>query len=436
MSLKEIVNVTITRETKAVSRVGFGTLMILGRHKRFNARLQYFSSLTGMAGVFNTTDAEYIAATVLFSQNPSVVRVAIGRRKTGDNCILSITDVQNNTDYEALINGTSFKITSGGAATAILIAAALVAAINGGAEPVTATDNLDGTFDLDPDVAGIPYSVKEDSKITLSGLTTPDPVATDLTAVQEEQSDWYGLALTWRTQADVEAAAAWTEANVAPKTFGAASSDANIIDTTDAADSTTIAAVLKANNYARTFCIYSGEAGTKYPECAVFGQFMPLDAGSYTVMFKTLAAIVADDLSETQSINARAKNCNVYEEIGGVDIVREGKVAEGEYIDVIVFVDWVQARMTERIYAKMVNLPKVPYTDEGVGVIETEIKGVLSLGIDRGGLAADPPYTVTAPDVADVPTQDKADRLLPDIKFRGTLAGAIHATDINGVVAL
>ena len=436
MSLKDIVNVTITRQTKAVSRTGFGTCMVLGTHKRFNDLLQYYSTLTAMAAIFKTTDPEYIAAQGLFSQDPTVTRVAVGRRKTGDNCVLTITTVVDNTDYEVLLNGTSFKINSGGGATALTIAAALVGAINGGSEPVTATDNLDGSFDLDADVAGVPYSVKQDDKITLTGVETSQAIDADLSDIQDTQGDWYGLVITSRTEADVEDVAAWVESSTAPKFFGTASNDPDIIDTTDAADTTTIAAKLKALNYARTFCFYSGEAATKFPEAAAFGQFLTRDPGSYTVMFKTLAGIVADDLTETQSTNALAKNCNIFEEIGGVDIVREGKVVEGDYIDIIVLVDWIQARITENVYARFVNLDKVPYTVEGVGVVEAEIRAVLDQAISRGGIAADPPYTITTPNIADISTVDKANRLLPDVEFRATLAGAIHAVEINGIVAL
>ncbi|GAG97040.1 unnamed protein product, partial [marine sediment metagenome] len=66
MSLQDIVNITITRETRAVSRAGFGISMILGIHKRFNERIKYYSTSNAMlivnGGDFDSTDLEYIAA--------------------------------------------------------------------------------------------------------------------------------------------------------------------------------------------------------------------------------------------------------------------------------------------------------------------------------------------------------------------------------------
>jgi hypothetical protein len=70
-----------------------------------------------------------------------------------------VTYVEDSATYETIINGTSFDITSGVDATAESIAAALVADINAGSEPVTATDNLDGSYDLDADVPGTSFSV-------------------------------------------------------------------------------------------------------------------------------------------------------------------------------------------------------------------------------------------------------------------------------------
>lgn len=434
MSLEDIVNVSITRETTAVSRAGFGTLLVVGVHKRFTERIKFYSNLSSVSDDFESDDLEYKAAQAVFSQDPVVIQLAIGRRKTADTAVITVSDVQNNTKYSTTINGIKFEITSDSDATNLEIAAALVAAINGGAEPVTATDNVDGTYDLDPDVAGVPYSLSVDSRQSISAFTTPDAIGDDLDAILNISNDWYGLAITTRTQADVEAVAVWTEAN--KKLFATASADVNIIDTTDAADTTTIAAVLKAAGYARSFAFYHQDAATTYPECALIGKIFPKTPGVYTAMFKTLAGVTKSTLTDTQSKNARDKYCMVYEEIGGVNITREGQVAEGEFIDVIVLVDWTKARITENVFARFVNLDKVPFTDAGIGIVEAEIRGVYDTGVANGGFTTDPTASVIVPKAADVSSTDKANRLLPDVEFTFTLTGAIHATTINGVVAV
>ena len=53
-----------------------------------------------------------------------------------------------------------------------------------------------------------------------------------------------------------------------------------------------------------------------------------------------------------------------------------------------------------------------------------------------GVLAADPVPIVQAPLVADIDPADKAARILPDITFQATLAGAIHKLVITGVLSV
>ena len=434
MPLSDIVNVQISRQTSAVSQAGFGTALIVGTHKRFNDRIKFYGSLSAIADDFDSTDKEYIAAQGLFGQNPTVVQAAIGRIKVDDPVTITIAATADNFDYTVTINGTDLTYPSGVSETVDQIATGVVAAINAGAEPVTATDGSGGNFTVSADVALTPWSLSVGTNITTPAFTVTEAPADTLDAIVDESDDWYGLVWTDRTQAKVEAVQAWVEA--VRKIFITASADADIIDTTAAADTTTIAATSKAAAYARSAVMYSAVAATVFPEAALFGKILPRDPGSYTAMFKTLAGITVDTLTDTQSKNALDKNCNVYQEIGGKNITREGKVAEGEYIDVIIFIDWLQARMTERIYAKLVNLPKVPYTDAGVGVVTAEIRAQIREGINRGGLVEDPAPTVTAPLVKDVSPTDKANRLLPDVKFTAVLAGAIHAVDVQGIVTL
>jgi hypothetical protein len=153
-------------------------------------------------------------------------------------------------------------------------------------------------------------------------------------------------------------------------------------------------------------------------------------------MFKTLTGIAATTLTTTQSQNARAKKANTYETLGGVNITREGTMASGEYIDIIRGIDWLQARMEERIYSRLVNLAKIPFTDAGIAIIEAEIRAQLDDGIDNGLIAVDPEYTITVPAASSVSAAEKTARILPDIQFTATLAGAIHSVQVAGTVSV
>lgn len=428
--LDEIVNVTITRETTAVSRAGFGTMLIAGPSAVFTDRTQIFTSAASMltAG-FEATDPEYLAAAAAFSQNPNVTQIKIGRFQV-DQLGFSIDTVVDSTDYTVTINGTEFTYNSGVGATNLSIAAGLEAAINLGSEPVTATDDLDGTITLDADVAGTAFSflIAGSNMGYEKPFTAADTVANDLAAIKAADNDWYALVLTSRTQADVEAAALFIESE--EKIFITASSDANIYDSGSTTD---IAAVLKTAAYDQTAVIFSGTP-TQYADAAWLGKQLTTDPGSSTWAFKTLSTISADSLTPTQSTNIRNKKANTYESIGGVNITREGQMASGEYIDVIRGVHWLKARLQENVYSRIANLPKIPFTDGGIAIVESEIRSVLQEAIANGLLTEG--YSISVPLAANVSATDKANRLLPDITFEATLAGAVHSVTINGVVSL
>lgn len=431
MGIRDIVNVQITRQTTPVSQLGFGVVMILGTHKVFNERIRYYQEADAILDDgFLSTDPEYVAALAVLSQQPRPIQVAIGRRSV-DDVVVNVDTVELNTVYTVTINGTAFTFNSGGTPTAITIAAGLVAAINGGSEPVTATDNGDGTFDLAADVANVAYTLVVDANMSLDTLVASDALQDDLTAVNDENDDWYGLMLTSRVEQDVLDAAAWTEARI--KLFGTASDDVDILS---AVSTTDIGFLLSDAEYARTFIMYHDDAADIYPEAAWFGKQFPTNPGSTTWAFKTLATIPSVKLTDTQRINAQAKNVNTYETRAGVNITYQGKVAAGEFIDIIRGLDWLQARMTERIYSRLVNLPKIPFTDTGVAIIEAEIRAQLDIAILQGLIAANPQYTVTVPLVKDVPFNDRANRFLPNVTFFATLAGAIHALEVQGTVSV
>lgn len=177
----------------------------------------------------------------------------------------------------------------------------------------------------------------------------------------------------------------------------------------------------------------AGEAS--FPEFAWMGGQLPKTPGSITWKFKTLIGITPDVLTSTAIGNVKGKNCNVYETIANISMAHEGVVSSGEFIDIIRGVDWIQARISERVFTLLANADKIPYTDPGVEMIKTEIQAVLEQAVDNNVLVENT-ITITAPKVADVSPTDKANRFLPDIKFGATLAGAIHKVKIDGKLSV
>ena len=255
-------------------------------------------------------------------------------------------------------------------------------------------------------------------------------VVEDLDAINAENSDWYALISTSREPSTVLAIADWVEARI--KLFGTASSDPLIINSPAGTDQTSIAAVLNQGGYVRTFVMYHQDADFDYPEAAWFGRVLPLEPGSETWKFKALNSVSYSNLTSNQSRTALAKSANTYEFVGGVGITANGTVAQGEFIDIIRGVDWLRARIQEFVYRTLVENEKVPYTDAGIASIQAQVMRVLQIGIDNQFIAETPVPRVTVPRAIDVPPADKANRILRNVRFTATLAGAIHSVEIRG----
>lgn len=249
-----------------------------------------------------------------------------------------------------------------------------------------------------------------------------------LQAIVNEDDDWYGLAVETLTKADILLIAAFIEART--KIFIARSADADIL--TNATDD--LASTLQAAEYDRTAVIYHGSADTQFADAAWLGDCLPRDPGSQTWMFKTLNGITYDTLTASEKDYVLGKGANTYQRIAGVNITQQGTMAGGEYIDVIRGIDWLTARIKERIFTRLINAPKIPYTNKGIAIIEAQVREQLDIAVDQQLIAPEPAYTVTVPDVLDTDELDRQNRQLKEVNFRARLAGAIHYVEIRGAV--
>ena len=268
-------------------------------------------------------------------------------------------------------------------------------------------------------------------KVLVGFVEGTETLTEALDALAVANGSFYAVMLALAiSQSEQEELGAWIATS--RRIAGVRTADSTALDAT----TTDVGAVLNSNNYSRIFAFYNGEAATKYPEGALFGRCLPADPGSLTWKFKTLSGIVADVLSGTQRTNLRNKKYNYYNEVGGIDIVEEGWMADGSFIDEIRGVDWIHARMQEAIFARLVNLPKIPYTDKGIDIIVNEMEAVLKRAVDQGILDGNRAYGVDKPLISEIAFNDRASRVLPDLKFSGYLAGAVHEIEIQGVVTV
>ena len=264
-----------------------------------------------------------------------------------------------------------------------------------------------------------------------------EAAAVAMAAIRAENDDWYGFSDVAHAKADLLPAAAWAEAN--EKLFLALVPEAEA-PTSATTDSGT---ALKTGNYYRTAWFYHPVA-TEFPEVATAARCFTILPGGETWANKRISAVTSPALTETAASFIFGKNGNTFEAFTGTNsITQNGKVAGGEWIDVIRFRDWLCQEIRNRVFLALVNADKVPYTDAGIAVVRQAMIGALDLGVRRRGIAEPtvdvdnnnrviPSYTTSVPARSQVSSNDVANRILRDVKFTARLAAAIHAVEIRG----
>lgn len=425
--LTDIIDIQISRETAAVAQTNFNVPLFISSHLSFVERARTYSSLLAVADDFATTSSAYIAAQRLFGQTLKPANIVIGRRQI-PGATINVTSIVTATSYIVTISGVQVSYTSVLADTAATIIAGLKAAYDiVPTTGVTFVDNLDGTATV---TSTVDWSLKVSPNLAVAAQPATESWDTTVDAVQADDDTWYAVSIESHLTADVLAVAANIEAK--KKVFATSSAALDIKGT----GTTDLFSQLEALGYQRTFGLWSADADTTFPECAWVGYQLQEQPGSNTWAYKTLTGFTVSKLSDTESKNIQAKSGNTYETVGGLNTTIGGKMFGGEWIDVMVFVDWLEQRMKERLWFRMANSKKIPYTSAGAAIIEAEIRAQLNDGIRAGGLADSPAPIVTVPDVLSVAANLRAQRIFEGITFEARLAGAIHFVKIRGTVTV
>lgn len=436
MALEDIVSVVITAQTATPTRPGFGTPLIAAYHTRWTSDLvrEYSKPAEMTDDGFLTTDPAYLCAQKIFSQSPRPRKIKIGRRTRAYTQTIRLTPTITTEGYvySITVGGLEATYTVLAAATVAIICTGLTTAINALANTALHTATDDTTHVTFTTPAGTLVNLEDwTSGLTLEDLTLDPGIALDIADIVAEDDDWYGFLMDSNSQAEVVAAAADMETRI--KLFVYNTSDSECFDPSDLND---VFSTLKTSNYARSVGLFSASNLLSYAGAAWMGNRFPFDPGSDTWAFKTLRGIETDSLSSGKVNAILNKRGNVYTEIAGLSVTQFGKSASGEWADVTRFIDWLRSEIQIRVFALLVNNQKIPYTDLGIDMVKSVILGALQAGVTAGGLAANPAPEVTAPAAAEVDPTTKATRLLPDVHFTGTLAGAIHTLEIDGILAV
>lgn len=196
--------------------------------------------------------------------------------------------------------------------------------------------------------------------------------------------------------------------------------------------------------YDRTVIMFYDNS-VQTPEAALVGASAGYAAGSFTyknLILKGIAPLnfTSATLTVLTNTDGAAKGITVVKKAGDI-VTSEGKVASGEYIDIIDSYDWIIEHIGY-YNQKVFNVnPKVPFTNAGIAQLEAATLSVLKEAFDNGMIAEkdenanEGEYATNFLPAADISADDKANRHYSGGNFSFKLAGAIHTAEINGTIA-
>lgn len=441
-TVSEIVSVTITANTRTISRKGFAQPLIFGFHTAWaDAYKIYREAADMLADGFDEADRVYKMAVAFFSQADRNDTLVVGRASTAFTWggELTITDATEGNKVSFLVmledgSVASVDYTILAAATTTTVATAVELLI----EALTGLNSSSSGAVITITAANpgwIPYFYPQDGQKKILGAVYADTSAdanysTQLAALslltEGTDAEWYAVANDLISSANVQDVATYIETT--KKIHAALTSDS--IE----ASAGVLGPTLKASSLKRTFLTYHRRPHTA-PHAAWLGARLALDPGSATWKFTELANVPVDILDTTERAHLDTNKVNYYDSIGGGGTTREGVMAGGEFIDITQSIDWLTARIAERVYTLLRNAKKIPFTNKGRDLIRTEILAQLREGEDRGVLE-EGSSTVRVVSVSEMNPADRAARHMRTFEFGARLAGAVHKVSVRGTLSI
>lgn len=487
--IKRFIDVEIRKDTPRVSAAGFGILLIITDSALLSTarRVRRFTTAESVNLFFGTGSEESKAADAFFYQNPFLENqpdeLQFGRFANAETAALLECGNSPETDFEVwkLISDGEFAVTidsglvelSGldfSSVTSLDDVATVIdtalgvngdcyfllnrfninSGTTGAASAITVLDtvaspagtDISGSSYLDGDEVISPTNL--DGSILSQGQVAEDFSAA-IDAIEAMNNDWYAMSalLSFRDLTVTEDMADAIEGR--RKMFLIATNDAN---TLTLGSTSTFAYYLKNANYKRSAVIYHDNS-TLYPDMSWLGQQLPKDIGSTNWAYKTLAGIAEGAevdipvvaLTEAEKDAAADVNANIYIEILSADFAFAGTMGggknadkEGEFIDIIRDIDFLQARTEEGLMSLLLEKDIIPFTNAGITIVDTRLKNMLDLYGVKQGILVQGSVITSFPKRSEVSQSDRDDRLLPDGTFIAELQGGINKVVVRGTV--
>ena len=252
------------------------------------------------------------------------------------------------------------------------------------------------------------------------------------------------------TEPQITAIAAAVEAFDIPTVFYFASSD----DKAVTSGSSSVFDTLKTSSYKRTFGFYGKDANLAAGVLGVASSMNTMkDNSAYTLAYKTITGVTADNLTDAQISILTEKNGNAYCVFGNTYSFIYPAISSGGYhVDEVFLIDVAKHLIQLSTVEGLTSSRVIPQTEDGVNKLISYISnacqtmasmGIISSGIWRGGElkalnngdAVQNRYFIQSDSMASQSAEDRAKRISPPIYVALVATGAIEHVVINVVIS-
>lgn len=390
-----------------------------------------------------STDAIYLALAEMFGDHPRQLfkpaYCVVIRRDTPVAQAVTYTVGGNaDGDYSHTINSAAPFVHTAAAETATQIRDALIALINAGSEPVTATPHADPEkYIVTADKAGIPFTYALSSPgdvLVVFATVASVGIYDDLEDAETEDRTGY---MYTETSFDDDVCAElgrWVmaKASTRPVTAGFETLTSDVITgaTTD------VASKLKALNYWRVFALWHDSA-TQHVMAGWIGRCIAYPVGQVNWSHKQLTGVVAVDFTDPTLTAApgylEGKNVNRYDAIG-LGSTLYGTMLDGRFIDQVLLKDLLDLGVTEYLLTFLQTADIITFDAEGIAQLQGALEVYLKQIADQGALDPES-ITITTVPAEDVPVSDQAVRNYSKLSWSAKARGAVNRLiSVTGIV--
>lgn len=454
MDINDLYSSQITAGTVTASQASFGTPGVLAPFaagtKGFAAsgmgsRAKVYTSTAAMlADGWAATDSAYLAVKAAFDQAPHARKVLVGRIDSGDaNVAASAAAIRAEIDdwwafevvgYRSLKFTLSADLVTSNVLNSTINGAAIGAVTYTSSHATTMAAWLTAIRVVFPTATGVVSG--RTLTVTVPGLDLNAGTAVvTLGASQATNVTTYIL--------DKTVMQAWIDwvAGTVKMLLISDSDEATYAAPTGSLSTCCLAEYIRLKNNGRAAVIFHQTPG-EYICMASAGLELYYAPGLRTWAFKSYTNVSADVLTFTQDQAIRAKGANTYTQVygaaGGTGVIMNYAGTTGKlntYIDDVRGTDWLNSMIqTDQLNLDLAN-PKIPYTDSGIQLRVATLRASLKKAQRNTVLNPEVNPTIIFPLAAECSAEDKAARILRNVSWSASYAGAIQNMDIVGTIS-